>query len=475
MSAVITEQSIQVRIAEDCLSAEIVVPSGFSAVLLNESVCVEAIRQAGVRVNESVVDAVTVLLKQESSNVEELRAVIAKGAPPVHGQDGQIEWLVQRQWDPNDNRSHYERSAFVMVKSGQVLGRMTDPTPGQDGWDVLEGVLQARPGKAVEIKFDESLIKDRAGQILAQADGVFERTPDQARIRRVLEVPNYVDFSTGNIDFAGDVWIRRGVRDCFTVKAKGNVRVDGVIEAATIQCGGDLNVVGGMAGRESGHVQATGRVDARYLNNVVGEIGGDLMVERELINCDLTIHGSILSDTARGVGGRMVVVGKVKVGSIGSGASVPTEIIIGTVPKYEPTAARLATLIEHLTAKRDALAAEMEQITKNTRRLTAQDRERQTEIAFELQNIGGKLVEGLMAQEALSRRIERCRTFEVCVSHRLHVGVVITSNKRSYKIRNELRGPLRLIRDDSDNLVVSENNGQSIPLSQVSEVRILQA
>ena len=41
-------------------------------------------------------------------------------------------------------------------------------------------------------------------------------------------------YNTGNIDYQGDVHIHGDVRGTFTVKATGNITIDGLVEAAYI-------------------------------------------------------------------------------------------------------------------------------------------------------------------------------------------------------------------------------------------------
>lgn len=113
------------------------------------------------------------------------------------------------------------------------------------------------------------------------------------RVIELYEVPGFVDFSTGNIDFEGSVHVRQGIRDRFEVKATGSIIVDGLVEGATIHCGGDFTAHQGMVGKERGLLFVKGNADVGYLNNVKAEIIGNLTVRRELMNCDLVIGKSL--------------------------------------------------------------------------------------------------------------------------------------------------------------------------------------
>ena len=60
------------------------------------------------------------------------------------------------------------------------------------------------------------------------------RDRKSAKVSNTLEIDQNVDFSTGNIDFPGNVIVHRSVKDCFTVKARDDIEVRGLIEAATL-------------------------------------------------------------------------------------------------------------------------------------------------------------------------------------------------------------------------------------------------
>ena len=50
-----------------------------------------------------------------------------------------------------------------------------------------------------------------------------------------LDIPANVDFSTGDINFLGDVCIHGDICSGFTVRAIGNITVGGVVEACTVE------------------------------------------------------------------------------------------------------------------------------------------------------------------------------------------------------------------------------------------------
>ena len=155
--------------------------------------------------------------------------------------------------------SHCDRSACAMVKLGQNAARIVEPTIDTDSRDVRGRTLTASDGNPTEIKHDETINRNAEGILIALEEGVLIRTADNVFVHKVIVFDQYVDFSTGNIEFTGDVIVRKGVRDCFVIQAGGKVEVGGLIEAATIDCGGDPIARGGFAGREVGTAMVGGQ------------------------------------------------------------------------------------------------------------------------------------------------------------------------------------------------------------------------
>jgi len=469
------EVSPRVAISTDKTRAELIVPAEMDRNLLSPEFCQAVLQEAGVEINEAVRQRVAALV-QAFEPGEESRDVVAVATPARHGEHGRVEWMVREPevTQASANVDFYSQSAFIMVEAGQVIGRVYEPTVGEDGRDVYGRAIHARDGKAVNLKLDETIIKEASGNLLAQTDGVLIREEEHAFVKNVLIVPEYVDFSTGNIDFNGDVIVERGVRDRFLVAAEGDIHVKGLIEAATIQTSSDLEAMGGFAGRERGRISVKGSVRARYLDNIQGQIGADLMVEREVINCDLEVRGGICCDHAAIIGGCTVVTGEVRIGTVGSGGNVLTEVVLGSVPHLQPLWFRLETLVETLTSQRDLLTAEQTQITQNSRRLTSDQKERQTEIMFYLMSLESKVTEGQTVQERLNEKIKAMRTIKMLVTRQLFSGTRITVDHQSFDVKQDVKGPLTIEQHQRE-MTYRRGNQHPVPLTDIAEVRAVRA
>ena len=477
MSTGTGEESIRVIVSKDRMTAEMLIPGNFPRASLTQQTCLSLLQQSGVEINDAVVDSINSMLANPTISGEDQRQLVAVAVPPEDGEPAQIEWYVQKPGESvgdlegEDPQSHYDRSAYVVVKSNEVIGQLIDPTPGTDGRDVLGNTIDAKPGRPIALRLDDTVMRDASGQLIAQVEGVLHRNNTSVCVQQLIEVPGYVDFSTGHIDFTGSVLVHKGVRDCFVVKATGSVEVKGLIEAATIECGGNLLAHGGMAGRERGKIVVGGDLVAKYLDNIEGEIHGDLEIQREVINCSLTVHGKAKSPRGAIIGGKLMITGSVEIVSLGSGAGVATELVLGSVPRLEPIAIQLKRLVDQFTVKQETLQTELKLIKRNVSLMTATDKERQTELTYELQTVNEKLSKALSAQQALASRIDEDRTVNLVIHRKLFGGTSLTVGNQTFKIHKDVSGPLKVSVNSTGEIVYRQNNSEGGLLRQVAEIK----
>lgn len=479
MATVSDQSEPTVVMSSDKLVAQLIIPQGYDRALITQDLILGLIRGAGVEVTDYTNQVVKELDLNKPPEDQDITLDVACAQPAVNGIDGEIQWLVDQQQDEKKEEAggddeavcFYDRSAFVLVQTGDEIGRVHPATPGEDGRDVTGNTLPAKSGKEAPLTLDESIMRRADGVLIAQDDGVLYREPGKAQIRKKIEISDYVDFSTGNIDFDGDITVAKGVRDCFIVKATGNVEVHGLIEAATIKADGDLIATGGFAGRERGYAHIGGSLRGKYLDNVHGHVSQDLCVDREVINCEFTIDGAINSAHGAIIGGRITPTGAVNIGTLGSGAGVATELVIGSVPTLQPFAEELTEIIKTLEADHEKLTEERDMINSMSTKgkMTAVDKERQTEIMFELSLADTSLDKSRRTLDNVNRQIDKRRCVNVTVHRKINPGVRFILGDRCYKMTQELRGPVRIYLDNKHNPVYRVGDSPPVQLVQVAE------
>jgi uncharacterized protein (DUF342 family) len=462
------------------MSARVILQPGLRRETVNDAFRAVLLDQAGVAATDAVLEAFDRVLAEPAGPGQAVRAVIAQGTPPQPGADGQVEWLIDQTPAEDDGPSHdgrvnfYDQSPYISVTEGQTLGIIHPPTAGTPGHDVTGRVLSARDGKPCHLKLDESITIRPDGQIIANRAGVLSRFRGKAGIQQLLHVEKHVDFHTGNLDFDGDIVVNRDVRDRFSIKATGNVTICGLIEAATIECGGDLQARGGFAGRELGHARVTGDMHARYLNEAGATVIGDLHVAREALNCQIDVHGSARMPHAVIIGGELRVGGRLECRNLGSEAGVRTVVRIGLVPALEPMARRLEQIIASLEQEHCEKTAGRQRLESISalRHLTAGEWEQIAHAEQRIEALNERLDQARSGLGTLHSRIEAKRVFDVTIHGKLCAGVELHTPTAVYAIQRDLPGPLHITRDAHENLIYLDSVGRQGLLGQIAQARL---
>ncbi len=220
-------------------------------------------------------------------------------------------------------------SPFKFVKKGDVLARITPRVDGVAGIDIMGAVVAygkapvsaLRPGKNTVVEGDS---------VVALCDGRFVAGEESFWVSEVLEIHGDVDFSTGHIDFPGDVIVQGQIKQGFKVRAGGSLTCTKLIDASEISCGGDLETGQGILGRMQGTVKVGGTVRAKFIENCYVEAGGDMLVSTGCLNSVINTLGA-LTTGPKGViiGGKLYAQKGVSAFQIGSTAGVRTEIHCG--------------------------------------------------------------------------------------------------------------------------------------------------
>jgi uncharacterized protein len=490
-----SSHSVRLLIAKNGTSAELVIPSDADSEHVAFEWCVIMLQEASIEVTDEVSNNLRDLLVRYEPG-QDLRGRIATGQPVQHGEDGYIDWAEGLEpaaaADPepegtNESEdgsgegvleappaavSFYELSAFTMVNSGQRIGRIVPPTLGCDGRDVRGLTIPAYEGKAVRMKLDESIELSDDGVLTSCVDGVLSRSGIKLSVREFLEITGNVDFSTGHIDFEGDVKICKGVRDLFEVCAMGNIEIGQLIEAATVEAGGDLYARGGIAGRERGKISSKGDLTIRYLDSSTVSVGGTLRFEREMINCTASVMGSIESPGGAIIGGEITVVGRLLASVLGSNSQVVTTIHAGSVPMLEDKLAALQKVIDDFLAREDKIKRELTKMAEPGRVLSVEDRGRVKELGAELKALQTKRTTCEASGKELAEKIDSIRTIDITAEKMLHAGVRVVVGNKIYVISKDLKGPIRILLDRQGEMVYRiGTRGSNLPLRLISEIR----
>lgn len=481
------EVEMRIVVAEDGMTATLRLPAGLEDAALELGALGEALRSESIHISAEVKRVLTEIGEAYRAAGREARDVVfARGRAPEHGRDEAIAFEPgldprasaadhlahsERPAEGGQSHSHYERSAFALVNRGQAIGRLTLATLGEDGQDVRGRSVAARPGRTLGLRVDASIEQRADGALVAAADGAVRLASGTLSVVSALEVRSFVDFSTGNIVFPGDVTVHKGVRDCFRVRCSGTLTVFGLVEAAGIDCGSDAWLRGGFAGREKGTVVVERDLTVKYADGVTGVVGRDLTVEKEIVNSQLTVGRRLVAQRGAVIGGRIHAAGSVEVDQLGSESGGETSLTLGTMPLVGALRSRLRHVRPAIDGRRTKASAEHDSLRKNASKLTPSQAERMTELQYELSQmaaLAGKCERGmerLAAVESAHTRVE------LTVWGRIHAGVTLRLPRHEVAFGEEVRGPIRITIGEGGRPVATHlSSGSVTDLREIAKV-----
>src|SRR5699024_10668447 len=127
----------------------------------------------------------------------------------------------------------------------------------------------------------------------------------------------------------GSVIIHGDIPSGFTVKAEGDIKAFGIVEAATVIAGGSVYISEGIAGLLKGSITASENIHVGYINQGIVFAGESLYVENFTIDNECTAKKNVLCKKCNIIGGSTSAGVSIAAKVIGNRLSTKTEISFG--------------------------------------------------------------------------------------------------------------------------------------------------
>lgn len=268
---------------------------------------------------------------------------VAKGTPAEHGTDGRLiyQFNLQQKYAPvideQDRVDYHDLGVVANVKKGQLLVQRVPPEPGKSGKNIYGIDLAPRLGRDFNLPRGRNTVsnEDQTG-LYSTIDGHVSIIDNKVMVDPIYELFGDVDFSSGNIDFVGDIIVRGNVVNGFKVVSKGNIRVLGFIEGAEVIADGDIEVKGGIKTGSRGLVKAGGTITAHFVENSRLEAGKDIIIREAVMQSYLRAGERVLVTDKKAsiIGGVIQASHHVEARLIGSQLATQTIIEVGVNPYY---------------------------------------------------------------------------------------------------------------------------------------------
>lgn len=266
------------------------------------------------------------------------KEVIARGKEPYIGEEAQIVLEVDTEISSEplikeDGSADYRQIGLLKtVEKDQLLAEKIPASKGQDGMNVLGEVIDSTGKDKPLPRGENTYSSDDDLSLFAAVSGRIVYKRNRLSVENKLIIRGDVDYSTGNIEFTGDINISGDVLTGFKVKTEGDIRIRGVVEGAEIiSTKGSIIISRGVVGQEKARILAAKNVHAEFINESTVEAGHDVTVGEYIMNSIVSADNEIQATTGRGsiIGGKLFAEKAIEAKNIGSASYLRTEIKVG--------------------------------------------------------------------------------------------------------------------------------------------------
>lgn len=389
--------------------------------------------------------------------------LVAKTEAPIHGDDGRFEYAVEPSAEEVyfdvDRREaiDYKNTNLIQnVIEEQLLATVVSPSSGEDGQSLMGNPILARQGLPMKVKLGSNVVLEN-GQVLSACAGRFIKEGESLAVNPVYVIREDVGLRVGNVNFIGKVEAKKDILDDFSVFAKVGIEVGGTCGAANVESDGDIILQGGVNGKSKGFVRSQGKIESKYLNELTVVAWGDICVTKSVINCLVKTKGKLDATHGNVIGGEVMALMGIDVGSVGSDMGVITTLIVGQdyelsdrKASFEAQLQKIGEEVDHIDriigpvlANRDKLMAlplDKKKALKGLLEQVKRYREEQNRICLE--------------SEALEAEAAASSVKEIVIRKTLYSGVRVVVGKCKKVIKSEIKGPV-LLREDVENDTIS--------------------
>ncbi|WP_158968852.1 DUF342 domain-containing protein [Paraglaciecola sp. L3A3] len=292
------------------LTAELTLIVGYAGKIPSVDELITILNQAGVTRGVST-KRLQKLVEQldHSSPGDILFDTVAQGLPPKAGSSSKLQPLVQNaleriltpQAKGNQRVDMRNLGAVICVKKGAELLRRLPPSEGRHGFTVTGAQIKAKPGKWLKFRpGDGTVISDHDENLLiADITGMPKFKASKMWVDDVF-ICKGVNVGTGNIEYDGAVLVNGDVTENMKIISTGDVTINGFVESAYIQAGGDIIITEGAMGKVneamteySTTLVAQGSVHIQHGQGLNIKCNGNVSVGRQLAYSQIESKGKV--------------------------------------------------------------------------------------------------------------------------------------------------------------------------------------
>ncbi|MEW9798662.1 DUF342 domain-containing protein [Alteromonas sp. CYL-A6] len=301
---------VEFRIPEDAMVATVVLTTPYGGKLPT----VDTIKKLAVKNNIKRglgVKRIEALLLEAKSAPQGaiIEQIVAKGLPPRDGRPSKfvplvpnaLERVLRPQTGKDGRVDMRNLGEVICVKANTEVLKRTAPTKGRTGFDVRGNVLEAKTGDWLDFKMGSGTeVSPKNENILISSIAGMPKYQNQVMNIDDTFISNGVNVGTGHVNYEGAVLVNGDVTEKMVIKAKGDVTINGFVESAYIESGGDIIVTEGAMGKVneqaaefSCQLVAAGSIHVQHGQGIDLKCGQNVTVTRQLAYSRIFCGGSV--------------------------------------------------------------------------------------------------------------------------------------------------------------------------------------
>lgn len=355
--------------------------------------------------------------------------LVAKATLPVQGHSAEITYHFDAEKTSKPAVSEdgsvdfHSLDMIEHIKEGQLLATLTPADFGTPGTDVAGNVIQPAKVNVCVLKHGKHIrLSDDKLEMYSEVSGNVTLVDDTVFVSDVYEVPADVGPSTGDIDYDGSVEVKGNVLSGYTVKATGDITVNGTVESATLITGGKLVLKRGIQGMGKGIMEAKGDVITNFIESSTVKSDGKVITDA-IMHSQVAAKEDIIVKGKRGLiaGGSVRSTKRIETKTAGSTMGTQTELEVGLDPTLTDRFRAIEKDMERMADEKEKIMQNLQIIQKRLKAKGKLDDDKMKMLKDNTERI--KVIDELMEKET-----EEYERLDKEISGNKNAGKIIVSD-----------------------------------------------
>lgn len=432
---------------------------------LNEAMVLNEIKQKGIVVRPILTNIQEALEKFLASPQIMENILVAEGTKPGESKEGYVEYLfnIDKEAGPAINEDghidFYNLNLLESVEANQVVAKYFPTIEGAPGADVFGQEIPPPKLKDCKPPKGKSLYTTEAEPniYLSKIDGFITLKNGEVIITNEYNIRGDVDFHTGNVICKGKLNVVGNVKSGFRIEMSQDIKIGGYVKDAIIKTGGNVNIVGGFSGKGEGLIDAGKNVFLRYIRSQTVYAGGDISVEKEVVDSKLYAEGNIISQSNRMmlIGGYALAGKNISVKNIGHEYGIPTKVEAGHDYKIHHEIRKITSEIAAVKEELFRLKEEIEKITANNKPISGME-QKFKELIVEFHNKKKDFDSLKESRKELKDNILKFSGSSISATGTIYPGVTIVIDGHKFKVNEEMHNKKFFVAEKDEGISVTD-------------------